>query len=316
MANATIPIEEPIVHESTGARRLKLNKELRNRWIPRFLLVVLGFFYFLPLYWMVVNALKSNAELGVYPPTWYPHDPQWSNFSKAVDVFPFWTYLKNTTIITVLTVAGVALTTPMVAYGFSRIQWPGRDKVFYLVLATVFVPYPALIVALFDIFVRLGSVNFPPPFEFLGGTWINTFKPLVVPYFFCFLPAPFWIFLLRQFFMQIPEELSDAARLDGAGELRILFQVIMPQSWPALVAVSLFAALQAWNDFLGPLLYLQDPKKYTLSVGLTFFTSQASHDIKFNLLMAASTLVILPVVVLFLSFQRTFVEGVTVGAFK
>jgi multiple sugar transport system permease protein len=270
--------------------------------VPRIVLVVLGAFYFLPLYWMVVNALKSTTELGVYPPTTYPHHLEWSNFSRAVDVFPFWTFLRNTSIITALTVVGVALTTPMVAYGFSRIQWPGRDKLFYVVLATVFIPFPALIVALFDIFARLH--------------WINTFKPLIVPFFFCFLPAPFWIFLLRQFFMQVPQELSDAARLDGANELRILFQVIMPQSWPALVAVSLFGALYAWNDFLGPLLYLQDPSKYTLSVGLTFFSSQASHDIQFNLLMAASTLVILPVVLLFLSFQRTFVEGVTVGAFK
>jgi multiple sugar transport system permease protein len=315
MAKA-LPIEEQVIHEPTSARRLKVNKQLRTQVVPRIILLVLGAFYALPLYWMVVNALKTTAELGNYPPTWYPHHFEWSNFRRAVDVFPFWTFLKNTSIITALTVAGVALTTPMVAYGFSRIQWPGRDKVFYLVLATVFIPFPALIVALFDIFVRLGQFNPPEPFGFLGGPWINTFKPLVVPYFFCFLPAPFWIFLLRQFFMQIPQELSDAARLDGAGELRILFQVIMPQSWPALVAVSLFGALQAWNDFLGPLIYLQDPKKYTLSVGLTFFSSQASHDIKFNLLMAASTLVILPVVALFLSFQRAFVEGVTVGAFK
>jgi multiple sugar transport system permease protein len=226
----------------------------------------------------------------------------WENFRRAVNVFPFWLYLKNTTIITVLTVLGVALTTPVVAYGFSRIQWPGRDKVFFVVLATVFIPYPALIVALFDIFAKLH--------------WVNTFKPLIVPFFFCFIPAPFWIFLLRQFFMQIPQEISDAARLDGASELRILFQVIMPQSWPALIAVSLFAALQAWNDFLGPLIYLQSAEKYTLSIGLTFFSSQSSHDIKFNLLMAASTLVILPVIVLFLSFQRAFVEGVTVGGFK
>jgi multiple sugar transport system permease protein len=309
-------MEERAAEEPARVWRLRISKYLRTHIIPRIVLIVLGGFYILPLYWMVVNALKSTSELGAYPPTWYPHHLEWSNFSRAVDVFPFWTFLKNTTIITVLTVAGVALTTPMVAYGFSRIQWPGRDKLFYLVLATVFVPFPALIVALFDIFVRLGQVEFPAPFGFLGGAWINTFKPLIVPYFFCFLPAPFWIFLLRQFFMQIPQELSDAARLDGAGELRILFQVIMPQSWPALVAVSLFGALHAWNDFLGPLLYLQDPNKYTLSIGLTFFTSQASHDIQFNLLMAASTLVILPVVALFLSFQRTFVEGVTVGAFK
>jgi multiple sugar transport system permease protein len=301
MAKA-IPLEERVITEPTAARRLRIGKHVRTRVVPRIVFIVLGAFYALPLYWMVVNALKTTAELGAYPPTLYPHDFAWSNFSKAVDVFPFWTFLKNTTIITALTVVGVALTTPMVAYGFSRIQWPGRDKLFYLVLATVFIPFPALIVALFDIFARLH--------------WINTFKPLIVPYFFCFLPAPFWIFLLRQFFMQVPQELSDAARLDGANELRILFQIIMPQSWPALVAVSLFGALHAWNDFLGPLLYLQDPKKYTLSVGLTFFSSQASHDIQFNLLMAASTLIIIPVVILFLSFQRTFVEGVTVGAFK
>ena len=301
MAKA-IPIEERVISEPTSARRLRVGKVVRTQVVPRIVLIGLGAFYALPLYWMVVNALKSTAELGAFPPTIYPHHLEWSNFSRAVDVFPFWTFLKNTSIITALTVLGVALTTPMVAYGFSRIEWPGRDKLFYLVLATVFIPFPALIVALFDIFARLH--------------WINTFKPLIVPYFFCFLPAPFWIFLLRQFFMQVPQELSDAARLDGANELRILFQVIMPQSWPALVAVSLFGALHAWNDFLGPLLYLQDPSKYTLSVGLTFFSSQASHDIQFNLLMAASTLVIVPVVVLFLSFQRTFVEGVTVGAFK
>jgi multiple sugar transport system permease protein len=116
--------------------------------------------------------------------------------------------------------------------------------------------------------------------------------------------------------MQIPFELSDAAKIDGANELRILFQIIMPQSWPALVTVSMFAALHAWNDFIGPLLYLHVPEKYTLSVGLTFFSSQSSHDIQFNLLMAASILTVLPVIILFFSFQRAFVEGVTVGAFK
>jgi multiple sugar transport system permease protein len=313
MAKA-IPLEEHKVVAPASARRLRITKQVNTKVVPRLILLVLGSFYLLPLYWMVVNALKTVDELGNYPPTWYPHHFEWANFSRAVDVFPFWTFLKNTSIITGLTVLGVAITTPMVAYGFSRIPWPGRDKVFYLVLATVFIPYPALIVALFDIYVRLSDL--PGFLDFAEMRWINTFKPLVVPYFFCFLPAPFWIFLLRQFFMQIPQELSDAARLDGAGELRILFQIIMPQSWPALVAVSLFGALHAWNDFLGPLLYLQDPSKYTLSVGLTFFSSQASHDIKFNLLMAASTLVILPVVAMFLSFQRAFVEGVTVGAFK
>jgi multiple sugar transport system permease protein len=281
---------------------LRISKFTRARIFPRVLLIVLGFFYLLPFYWMVVNALKSNEELRQQPPTWYPHSLEWANFQRAIDIMDFWLLFRNTAFITVLTVIGVGLTVPMVAYGFSRIYWPGRDKVFFLVLATVFIPFPALIVALFDIFAQLN--------------WINTFKPLIVPYFFCFLPAPFWIFLLRQFFMQIPIELSDAAKIDGANELRILFQIIMPQSWPALVSVSMFAALHAWNDFLGPLLYLHIPEKYTLSVGLTFFSSQSSHDIQFNLLMAASVLTVLPVVILFFSFQRAFVEGVTVGAFK
>jgi multiple sugar transport system permease protein len=297
-----IKAEQPRVYAPSDAKRLHAMKVARAQILPRIVIVVLGAYYLLPFYWMLVNALKSNAELTRYPPTFLPHSFELSNFSRAVDVFPFWTFLKNTSLITALTVIGVAITNPIVAYGFSRIQWPGRDKLFYVVLATVFIPYPALIVALFDIFAKLH--------------WVNTYKALVVPFFFCFIPSPFWIFLLRQFFLQIPMEISDAAKLDGASELRILFQIIMPQSWPALCAVSLFAALHAWNDFLGPLLYLQTPNKYTLSIGLTFFSSQSSYDIKFNLLMAASTLVILPVVLLFLSFQRTFVEGVTVGSFK
>jgi multiple sugar transport system permease protein len=287
---------------SKSVTQQQIEKFVQRQILPRIVLIILGAFYLLPLYWMIVNALKANSELSRYPPTWYPHHLEWANFHRAVQVFPFWRFLKNTSIITVLTVLGVTLTVPIVAYGFSRIEWPGRDKIFFVVLTTVFIPPTALIVALFDIFAKLH--------------WVGTFKPLIVPFFFCFIPAPFWIFLLRQFFMQIPQELSDAARLDGARELRILFQIIMPQSWPALVAVSMFAALHAWNDFLGPLLYLQDPSKYTLSIGLTFFSSQESHDVSFNLLMAASALVILPVVALFFSFQRAFVEGVTVGGFK
>jgi multiple sugar transport system permease protein len=297
-----VQIETPAKVTPARETRLRVSKYARAKVFPRVLLIVLGFFYLVPFYWMLVNALKSNEELRQQPPTWYPHHLEWSNFQRAIDVMNFWHLFKNTSIITVLTVVGVGLTTPMVAYGFSRVNWPGRDKVFYLVLATVFIPFPALIVALFDIFAKL--------------EWINTFKPLIVPFFFCFLPAPFWIFLLRQFFLQIPTELSDAAKIDGANELRILFQIIMPQSWPALVTVSMFAALHAWNDFIGPLLYLHVPDKYTLSVGLTFFSSQSAHDIQFNLLMAASVLTVLPVVILFFSFQRAFVEGVTIGAFK
>lgn len=276
-----------------------LSKRLQREAIPRIVLWVMCALFLIPLYWMVVVALKSNAELSAYPPTLLPQAIRWANFSDAVETIPFWKYLRNTSIITALTVVGSAISNPIVAYGFSRIDWPGRDKLFYFVLATVFIPYPVLIIALFDIFARL--------------QWVNTFWPLVVPLWF---GNAFWIFLMRQFFMQIPREISDAAKLDGASELQILFKIILPQSYAALGAVSLFAALHAWNDFLGPLLYLQDENKYTLAVGLTFFRSASQYDVQFNLLMAASILVVLPVMVLFLLFQRTFVEGVTVGSFK
>jgi multiple sugar transport system permease protein len=270
-----------------------------QRVLPRVFLIIVCGLFFLPLFWMVSVALKPNAELSAYPPTFWPQQLRWANFTDAINVFPFWLFLRNTLIVTGLTMLGAAIANPIIAYGFSRIDWPGRDKVFMVVLATVFIPYPVLIIALFDIFARL--------------QWINTFWPLTVPLFF---GNPFWIFLLRQFFMQISQEVSDAARLDGASELRILFQIILPQSLPAVAVVVLLAALHAWNDFLGPLLYLQDATMYTLAVGLTFFQSASQYDIQFNLLMAASLLVVAPVIALFLVFQRAFIEGISFGGSK
>ena len=298
-------VSEPKAQSTISSRRRNKaywTRQTKEQVIPRIFLVILGAYYILPFYWMVVSSLKPNSDLTANPPTWFPSTIEWSNYQKALDVFPFWTYFTNSLIITVFSVIGVAITVPMVAYGFSRIEWPGRDKIFFIVLATVFIPFPALIIALFDIFAKLH--------------WINTFYPLIVPFFFCFLPAPFWIFLMRQFFLQVPQEISDAAKIDGASELRIMFQIVMPQAWPALCVVCLFAALDRWNDFLGPLLYLNDPDKYTLSIGLQFFQSQSTYDIQFNLLMAASVLVVIPVLILFFAFQKYFVEGVTVGAIK
>ena len=281
------------------ARKSKRGVVIREHVIPRIVLLLMCGLFLLPFYWMLTIALKSNQELGNFPATLYPHDFQWGNFKAATEVFPFWRFLGNTTTVTALTVVGSAISNPFIAYGFSRIEWPGRDKIFYFMLATVFIPYPALIIALFDIYAQL--------------KWVNTFLPLVVPFFF---GNAFWIFLMRQFFMQISTEVSDAARLDGANDFRILFQIILPQAIPAVMAVSLFAALHAWNDFLGPLLYLQHESKYTLAVGLTFFQSASQYDIQYNLLMAAAALVIVPVVALFLIFQRNFVGGVSLGSIK
>ncbi len=224
---------------------------------------------------------------------------QWGNFKKSTEVFPFWKFARNTTIITVGTIVGALISNPIIAYGFSRIDWPGRDKIFLIVLATVFMPFPVIIVALVDIYANLG--------------WINTFLPLVVPMFF---GNAFWIFLMRQFMMQISRDMSDAARIDGASEFKIFYQIILPQCVPALGVIAIFAGLHAWNDFIGPLIFLLDEKVYTLPIGLTFFQSTNAYDVKFNLLMAASSLVVLPVVVLFLLFQKSFIEGISVGSIK
>jgi multiple sugar transport system permease protein len=281
------------------ARRDRIMRRFNQHILPRLILIGMCAIFILPFYWMLALGLKSNSELTLYPPTLYPHDPQWQNFQESTDVFPFWTFAWNTLVITVLTIVGAVISNPIIAYGFSRIEWPGRDKVFLVVLATVFMPFPVIIVALFDIFSKLN--------------WINTFLPLVVPMFF---GQAFWIFLMRQFMLQIPKDLSDAARMDGANEFQIFFQIILPLTIPALGVIAIFAGLHAWNDFLGPLLYLLDSDEYTLSIGLAFFQSTSTYDVQFNLLMAASTLIVLPVIVLFLLFQKSFIEGISVGGLK
>jgi multiple sugar transport system permease protein len=277
--------------------RYRVSRVLRERVIPRILLIVLSLAFLTPLYWMFVTALKGNIELTTFPPTLWPVAPQWHNFVDAVNFFPFGRYLFNSVSITVFSVIGAMISNLIIAYGFSRIEWPGRDAIFYFVVATIFIPFPVTMVPLFIIFAQLG--------------WVNTFLPLIVPMFF---GHPLYIFMLRQYLRQLPMELSDAARVDGASEWQILRYVILPLSKPALGVIAIFAAVYAWNDFLGPLIYLQDESRYTLAIGLQFFRSV--HDVQFNLLMGASSLVVLPIVVIFLAFQRQFVQGVTMGSIK
>lgn len=299
MATQTTAVYELRPDDARRARKDRTIRRITQHVIPRIFLVFMCAIFILPFYWMLSLGLKSNAELAQYPPTLFPHDPQWGNFKAATEAFAFWKFLRNTSIITALTILGALISNPIIAYGFSRLEWPGRDKVFMIVLATVFMPFPVIIVALFDIYSKLG--------------WVNTFNPLVVPMFF---GNAFWIFLMRQFMMQIPRDLSDAARMDGANEFQIFWQVILPLCKPALGVIAIFAGLHAWNDFLGPLLFLLKEDVYTLSIGLTFFQSTSTYDVRFNLLMAASTLIVLPVVLIFFIFQRAFVSGLTIGSLK
>lgn len=285
-------IIEPEVLSLHRQRKVIAFKRTSKHIGVRIFLVSISLLYLVPFYWMLNTALKSNPELAVIPPTLLPHSWEWDNFTQALTTIPFLHYFLNTVIYTTLAVVGSVCSNLIVAYGFSCIEWPGRDMVFYLVLITIFIPFPIAIIPLFDLFAWLH--------------WINTLLPLVVP---TFLGSAFYTFLLRQFLLRLPKELLDAARIDGASEWRILWQVVMPMAKPALGVVAILSAIGAWNDFMGPLIYLQDDTLHTLSIGLQVFRS--THDVQFNLLMAASIMVILPIIVLFFLCQRFFIEGIT-----
>ena len=273
------------------------NKTLPASLGPRLILIAMCALFLLPFWSMATAALKTTQELSTFPPTFFPHSLAWENFSRAINYIPFGTFFLNSVYLTFWIALGAAISNPLIAYGFSRIKWPGRDFIFGIVMATIFIPFPVLIVALFDIFAKLH--------------WIDTYLPMIVPAFF---GNPFFIFLMRQFFLALPNEISEAARIDGANEFQTFLYVILPLARPAVAVVVIFAAVAAWGEFLAPLLYLQDETKYPLSIGLQFYRQE--HDVSYNLLMAASTLIVLPVVALFLAFQRFFIEGVTVGSIK
>jgi multiple sugar transport system permease protein len=301
---ATREFTRPVAAVTPSGRRFR--HVLTGSILPRIVLVAFCLVFIAPFYWMVVSALKSVPESTTFPPTLIPRDWRWQNFLDAINYIPFGLFALNSLIITIGATIGAVLSNTLIAYGFSRIHWPGRNKVFYVCLATIFLPYPVVLVALFDIFSKL------PAFGIQGGhSWVNTFLPLIVPAFF---GNPFYIFLMRQFMMGIPRELSDAARVDGASELQTFWHVILPLTKPAVTVIAILAAVAAWNEFLLPLLYLQESDKYPLAIGLAFFTSE--HDVAYNLLMAAATLIVLPVVIIFVLAQRFFIEGITVGGVK
>ncbi|MSR64304.1 MAG: carbohydrate ABC transporter permease [Verrucomicrobiae bacterium] len=265
-----------------------------------YVLLLLGAIVFLtPFAWMVSTSLKPLNETMKMPPQWIPSEIQWRNYGEAIDAMRmFWVYVKNTLFLCLMTVVGTVTTSALAAYGFSRVDWRGRDKVFVLALATMMIPFPVVMVPIYSLFKGLG--------------WIGTFKPLWVPSFFA---GAFNVFLLRQFFMTIPKDLSEAARIDGCSELRIFWQIILPLTKPALLVVALFQFMYTWNDFLGPLIYLTSQDQYTLSLGLQAFQTQHGGT-SWHYLMAASTLVCLPVVVLFFFTQKSFIEGISTTGVK
>lgn len=267
-------------------------------------LIVLAVSFLLPFYWMASSALKNDSQVYTVPPVWIPRPAHWNNFSDAWLQYNFNLYMANTVIRYALPATlGVTLSSAIVAYGFARLRWAGRDLLFFVCLTTMMVPFQVTMVPLFITFRRLG--------------WLNSYLPLVVP---GFLGAPYFIFMLRQFFLTIPEELSDAARIDGAGEFGILFRIVLPLARPALTVVALFQFMSAWNDYLGPLIYINRDHLYPLALGIqrlrTMLAGVGIAPMAYSYLMAVSTVATVPILIGFFFTQRTFIEGISLTGIK
>jgi len=261
------------------------------------MLMGIGLLFLVPFFWLVSTSFKSDQEIFTRELRWVPKVWRWENYKEAIEYIPFLRYLSNTLLICFANVLGAVVSCSLVAYGFSRIRWFGRDFLFIVLLSTMMLSGLVTMIPVFRIFRAFG--------------WIGTFLPLIVP---SFLGSAFFIFLLRQFFLGIPQELSEAAFMDGCTELGIYVRIILPLAKPALLTVALFTFLWNWNDFMGPLVYLTDNSKYTLAVGLQQFLGQ--HDAEWSKLMAMSTLMALPVIVLFFLTQKSFVKGIALTGIK
>lgn len=283
-------------------RRWRIFRMGPFEWLAWLLLIGFTILFLLPLGWMISTSLKTPFDLqGI---RWIPEPLAWGNYVEAFS-FGMWArWAINTVILTVFAVVAAVFATSLTAYAFARLRWPGRDILFGFVLATMMLPGVVLLIPQFIIFANL------PAFGFQGSkVWVNTFLPLIVPGFLG--GGAFNIFLLRQFMRGIPMSLSESAKIDGASELRILWSIVMPLSKPALATIAIFSFQGAWQDFMGPLIYLQSERLYNLQLGLRQFDYAAGGAPAWNWLMAASLVVMLPVLIVFLSFQQYFIEGIS-----
>lgn len=298
----------------TVSTKPQLSQPARSKSVPlgkvasRFLiyatLIFLGITWIFPLYWMVTSSLKDDPQIYTVPPVLIPNPAFWNNFYDAWTRFDFNQAAFNSVFLYSVPVTILTLVSSMiVAYGFAKIPWRGREAFFWICIATMMLPWQVTMVPLFIIFKNLG--------------WINTYWPFVIPSMF---GNAYFIFLLRQFFMGIPEELSDAARIDGASEFGILWRIIVPLSKPAIAVVLLFRFMWSWNDYLGPLIYINSESMQPLALAIyrmrTLALSMGTTSMAYPHLMAVSTLVALPIILIFIFAQRTFIEGISTTGLK
>lgn len=273
------------------ARTKQVIKEL----LAHLALIPLSITMVIPLYWLVTTSLKPKGMVFTYPPQWIPNPIRLENYPEALTILPFHLFFRNSMIYCVSILVGQVLVSTLVGYAFARLRFPGRDLIFWLVLIRMMLPDAVTMVPSYVMFAKMG--------------WVNTFLPLVVP---GWLPglfsSSFYIFLCRQFFMGIPLELDDAATIDGAGHLRIWWQIILPLSKPVIATVAIFSFIIHWNDFMGPLLYLHELELQTLALGLQTF--RGAYDTQWHWLMATSSVMVAPIIVLFFAAQRYFLRGI------
>lgn len=279
--------------EDTVWWRRKSIQETVSLWLSTIIVTIGALLTSIPLLWMISTSLKEDGDVFLLPLQWWPRPILWSNYPAALTYQPFFTYFWNSVQVTMLSVVGAVLTASLVAYAFARLRAPGKDFLFGVLLSTLMLPGEVTLVPIYLIFRWLG--------------WLDTYGPLIVPSWFG--GSAFYIFLLRQFFMTLPTELDDAAKIDGASLFSIYWRILMPLSKPALASVAVFAFFSNWSNFQAPLIYLTTIEKFTIPVGLRLYLSTIGNNMHWNYLMAATIVSIIPPIVIFFTSQRFFVEG-------
>lgn len=294
------PLIDPLI-PSAGSR---LSRGIRSHQFRRniFSLTVLAVgavVILIPFFWMVSTSLKTAGDVYLYPPKWIPNPLQFVNYRTVVDLVPLGRFALNSAFIVTMVMIGTLLSCSFSAYGFARLRAPGRDVIFLIILATMMLPSAVTLVPTYIAFNQLG--------------WINSFKPLIIPAFF---GSPFFLFLLRQFYMSIPRELEESARIDGASSYRIWWDLMLPLTKPALATVAVFTFFGTYNDFFGPLIYLSDESKQTVAVALSYFSGSPTAGPQMHLLMAMTLLATIPSLLVFLFAQRYFVQSIVTTGLK
>jgi len=300
--SSQLPLETAVAAQAAipaARRQRRFGPRSGADWFSYAVLIFGGIVIMIPFFWMVTTALKPQGNLYLYPPQWIPNPVRWSNFQEVWNEVPFATFTKNTAIIVGFVMLGTLLSCSFSAYGFARLRAPGRDVIFMAILATMMLPGAVTLVPLYLLFNELG--------------WINSFLPLIVPSFF---GAPFYIFMLRQFYLSIPKDIEESGRMDGASAFRIWWDLMLPLTKPALATVAVFTFFATYNDFWGPLIYLNDESKQTIAVGLSYFTGSKNVGPQMHLLMAMTLMATLPTLVMFIFAQRYFVQSIVTTGIK